>query len=345
MGHRGNVPPAKRKPAPKKLTIAVTGPTGTFGHGLIPLLQADKTVKKIIGIARRPFDPSSQGWTKMEYRQGDVRERETLVEAFRGADAVAHLAFAIYGNAPRETLRAINVEGTMNAFHAAAEAGVKRFVYASSVASYGFHADNPIGITEEWPTRGSDTLFYSQEKAEIEHLLQEASAEHPEIALTLFRPGIVLGPNAVGGGEEAVPGPLRPLARGFGRMLGRFPVPLPAVTVPQPLQFVHEADVGQAFHLALTGDPKPGVFNLIGDGVLTGEEFWRELGLLPLPVPGAATKAAARALLKIPGLPASAEWAEAALHPVVVDASKAKRELGWEPRYSSLEALRDTLPG
>src|SRR3712207_766721 len=150
----------------------------------------------------------------MQYRQGDVRDREGLAEAFRGADAVAHLAFAIYGNAPRETLRAINVEGTMNAFHAAADAGVPRFVYASSVASYGFHADNPIGITEEWPIRGSERLFYSAEKAEIERLLEEAATQRPGIELTLFRPTIVVGPHAAGAGAEAIPGPLRPLEIG-----------------------------------------------------------------------------------------------------------------------------------
>ena len=56
------------------LTVAVTGPTGTFGSGLIPLLQADDRIARIIGIARRPFDPAERGWTKMEYRQGDVRD-------------------------------------------------------------------------------------------------------------------------------------------------------------------------------------------------------------------------------------------------------------------------------
>jgi len=48
------------------LTVAVTGPTGTFGFGLIPLLQADERIARIIGIARRPFDPAGYGWTKME---------------------------------------------------------------------------------------------------------------------------------------------------------------------------------------------------------------------------------------------------------------------------------------
>jgi uncharacterized protein YbjT (DUF2867 family) len=60
------------------LTVAVTGPPGTFGFGLVPLLQQDARVNRVVGIARRPFDPTRHGWTKMEYRQGDVRNQEAL---------------------------------------------------------------------------------------------------------------------------------------------------------------------------------------------------------------------------------------------------------------------------
>src|SRR5437588_7151237 len=117
------------------LTVAVTGPTGTFGFGLIPLLEADRRVERIVGIARRPFDPSAHGWSKLDYRRGDVRDPDALSEAFAGADVVVHLAFMITGTASRQTIRAINVEGTIGAFSAPAAARVKRFGYASSVAS------------------------------------------------------------------------------------------------------------------------------------------------------------------------------------------------------------------
>ncbi|HYH25182.1 MAG TPA: epimerase, partial [Blastococcus sp.] len=65
----------------RDLTVGITGPTGTFGAGLVPLLQADERIGRIVGIARRPFDPAAQGWTKMEYRQGDVRDPAALREA------------------------------------------------------------------------------------------------------------------------------------------------------------------------------------------------------------------------------------------------------------------------
>src|SRR5690348_6192074 len=150
------------------LIVAVTGPTGAIGFGLVPLLQAEDRVERIVGIARRPFDPSAHCWTKMEYRRGDVRDPDALREAFAGADVVVHLAFMITGTASRQTIRAINVEGTVGAFSAAAAAGVERFVYASSVAAYGFHPDNPIGMTEDWPTRPAARLFFAKEEAGLE---------------------------------------------------------------------------------------------------------------------------------------------------------------------------------
>ena len=71
------------------LTVAVTGPTGTFGFGLMPLLQADERIARIVGIARRPFDANEHGWTKMSYRQGDVRDPGALQEAFRAPTSLS----------------------------------------------------------------------------------------------------------------------------------------------------------------------------------------------------------------------------------------------------------------
>src|SRR5579884_3884581 len=214
----------RQAPPTERLTVAVTGPTGTFGFGLIPLLQADPRVERVVGIARRPFDPSAYGWSKMEYRRGDVRDPDALRDAFAEADVVVHLAFMITGTASRETIRAINVEGTLGAFTAAAAAHARRFVYASSVAAYGFHPDNPVGMTEDWPVRPATRLFYAKEKAELEHLLQAEAAKHQAAAaesqataLYLLRPPIVLGPHALGA-KDLLPGPLAPLGRGLASL-------------------------------------------------------------------------------------------------------------------------------
>ena len=323
------------------LTVAVTGPTGTFGFGLIPLLQADPRVGAIVGIARRPFDPAAHGWTKMRYREGDVRDRAALEAAFAGADVVVHLAFHLTGRAGRDTSRAINVDGTMNAFAAAAAAGATRFVYASSVAAYGFDPDNPIGLTEEWPSRPAEHLFYAREKAEIEQLLDEAAA-HPPVGLYVLRPPIVLGPHTVGA-KELVPEPLQPVARRLGGLVLRLPVALPVPVAPLALQLIHEEDVGEALRLCVLGAGPPGVYNLAGDGVLTAADVSREAGLRAIAVPSAPVQAAARVLAALPLAPATLSWAEALASPVIMDTSKARHALGWTPRWTALEALRETL--
>jgi nucleoside-diphosphate-sugar epimerase len=325
----------------RNLTVAVTGPTGTFGFGLMPLLQGDDRVSRIIGIARRPFDPLQYGWTKMEYRCGDVRDLAALEAAFRDVDVVVHLAFMITGNAPRETIREINIRGTGNTFEAAARANAKRFVYASSVAAYGFDRDNPVGMTEDWPTRPAKRLFYAQEKAELEHLLKDEASGHPDLGLYVLRPPVVLGPHALGA-KGFLPKPLNTVGARLAAAVLPLRFPLPAVVPDVTVQFIHEDDVGQALLLCVVGAGPPGAYNIAGDGVMTGVDIARELGLAAIPIPGVLVRAAARAITSLP-LPPQAEWVEAATQPSIMDTTKAKRALGWQPRYTSTDALRDTI--
>jgi nucleoside-diphosphate-sugar epimerase len=326
----------------RDLTVAVTGPTGTFGFALMPLLQADDRVSRIVGIARRPFDPAVHGWTKMTYRRGDVRDPEALRDAFGDADVVVHLAFLVTGTAPGAVTRSVNVDGTLNAFRAAAAAGARRFVYASSVAAYGFHPDNPVGMTEEWPVRPAARLFYAQQKAELESLLGAEAARAAGPALYLLRPPIVLGPHAVGA-KDLLPGPFAPLGRALAERAGRLPLPVPVLVPALPLQFVHEEDLGRAFLLCVVAAGPPGAYNVAADGILTAADVAREFGLIPLPVPAGPAQLAARAMAALPFLPPAAQWVEAASHPVIVDTTRAQQELGWTPRFTALEALRDTI--
>ncbi len=327
----------------KDLTVAVTGPTGTFGFGLIPHLQADDRVAQIVGIARRPFDPAAYGWTKMAYRRGDVRDTNALHDAFSHADVVVHLAFMVTGAASGAAIRSINIEGTLNAFRAAATVGARRFVYSSSVAAYGFHTDNPIGMTEDWPVRPAARLFYARGKAELERLLRaEAAARPPGPVLYLLRPSIVLGPHAVGA-KDLLPGPLAPLARRLVIRARRLPAPVPVLVPALPLQLVHEQDVGRALLQCVVAAGPPGAYNIAADGIITAADIVRELGLLPLSLPAGAAQFAARAIAALPLLPPIAQWVEAASHPAIMDTARAKKELGWAPRFTALEVVQDTL--
>jgi nucleoside-diphosphate-sugar epimerase len=324
------------------LTVAVTGPTGTFGFGLMPLLQADDRITRVMGIARRPFDPAAYGWTKMEYRRGDVRDPKVLRDVFGQADVVVHLAFLVTGAASDEAIRSINVDGTLNAFSAAAAAGARRFVYSSSVAAYGFHRDNPVGMTEDWPVRPAARLFYAKEKAELEKLLRAKAARSAGPVLYLLRPSIVVGPHAVGA-KDPLPGPLASLARAVTTRAGRLPVPVPILVPSLPVQLVHEQDLGQALLQCVVAAGPPGAYNIAGDGIITAADIAREFGLLPLPLPAGPTEYVARAVAELPFLPPVAQWVEAASHPAIMDTTRAKQELGWVPRFTALEALRDTL--
>ena len=172
-------------------------------------------------------------------------------------------------------------------FRAAAAAGVQRFVYASSVAAYGFAADIPDRIDEDWPTRPAHRLFYAQEKAELEALLDAEAAPHPELALYLLRPPIVLGPHAVGG-KDVLPGPLAPLGR---RLLGRprrLPFPLPVFAPAHPMQFVHEEDVGRALLLCVVAAGPAGRLQHRRRRRRHDGDVAREFGALPIPFPGRA---------------------------------------------------------
>src|SRR5689334_15596356 len=110
-------------------------------------LQRAPEVDRVIGMARRPFDPVANGWDKATYRPGDIRDRSSVEELVEGADVVVHLAFIIVDDSDEGP--EINRLGSRNVFEAAVAAGAKRLVYTSSVAAYGFHRDLPDLITED----------------------------------------------------------------------------------------------------------------------------------------------------------------------------------------------------
>jgi UDP-glucose 4-epimerase len=269
----------------------------------------------MLGMARRPFDPSSLGLRKTEYRRGDVLDRSAVDALAAEADVVVHLAFIIMGGL--EESRRINLEGSGNVFAAAASAPrVKRLVYTSSVAAYGFHSDNPQPLTEDVRPRGSERFYYSAQKAELERVLGE---EFP--GAYVLRPCIVAGPDA--------PMLLRQLP----------PKPLLLPDPGTPFQLVHHDDVAQALLAAAKGTGDPGAYNLAGDGTITLSDLARATGRLAFPVPRILLGPAAIGA-SLPYVPTLAQWVNAGRTPVIMDTTKARRELRWEPRYDTRETLR-----
>lgn len=302
------------------LTVAVTGPTGDIGRSFLRALDAHKDVGRVLGMARRPFDPGGLGLSdKVEYRQGDILDPEALDDLFSAADVAVHLAFIIVGG--KEETRRINLEGSRNVFDAAKQCD--RLVYTSSVAAYGFHSDNPLPLSEDVPTRGSDEHYYSAQKAELED-----AVDHPNAYV--FRPCIVAGGDALFM-LEMLPGLVRQL---------------PTAVVPDPgvrFQLVHTDDVARALLAATLGRGEPGVYNLAGDGDLSVSDFASALGWQAVPIPKAAAGFTAALISRVPLLPAEAYWINAFRTSVVMDTTRAKTKLRWQPKHSSRATLMQTV--
>jgi nucleoside-diphosphate-sugar epimerase len=293
-------------------------------------------------MARRPFDPKAHGWKKTEYRQGDITSKQDVTSLVAGADVVVHLAFIVLGAS--DGTRDINLEGSRNVFEAARDANVARLVYTSSVAAYGFHADNPDVLDEEVVPRGTDSFPYSQQKAELEtvlHTVLDGAATEAYV----FRPVIVAGPDArmlveampyikLGG---KLPGAIRAL-------FDMVPILKPVLPDPGvPFQLVHHDDVAAALRAAVVGRGAPGVYNLAAQDTISFSDLAKALGWYSVPIPELAVDATAEIVARLPFAPATARWVEAGRKPVLLDCSRAKRELKWRPKHSSADTLAETV--
>jgi UDP-glucose 4-epimerase len=325
------------------LTVAVTGPTGDLGVAIVAALERSRRVDRVLGMARRPFEPAERGWRKTEYRQGDVTDPGSVRDLVRGADVVVHLAFAILSAG--EATRRLNVEGSRRVFEEAARAGAARVCYASSVASYGFHEDNPDWLTEDIPARGSPEQPYSEQKAEVERVLGEVLAGRRRTVAYVFRPCVVAGPDAQTLLEEI---PYYRLSDAMpaaaARLLASMPVLKPVIPDPGTrFQLVHEHDVASAFLAGVLGKGEPGPYNLAGGGTVTLRDLADALGWYSVPVPGLALDAAAEVVSRLPLVPDRVRWLHTLRKPVLMKTDRARRQLGWRPRHTSRATLEQTV--
>jgi UDP-glucose 4-epimerase len=335
------MPQARRASA--GLTVAVTGPTGDIGRALLRSLDRSRDVRRVLGMARRPFDPGALGLRKTEYRQGDVLDRAAVEALVADADVVVHLAFIILGG--NDETRSVNLEGSRNVFEATLASDARRLVYASSVAAYGFYEDHPERLTEEVPPRGTDAHYYSAQKAELEGELGKMLAASRSVDAYVFRPCVVAGADALALVEsipyvrlsERLPDPVR-------RLLSVMPILKPVIPDNGvPFQLVHHDDVATAMRAAVLGRGTPGVYNLAADDTITLRDLADALGWYTIPIPELGVDVAAEVVSRVPFMPAEAQWVNALRAPVLVDCSKARRELRWRVRHDTRETLRETV--
>ncbi len=316
------------------MRVVITGATGNVGTSLLSALGEEPEVESVLGIARRLPRISM---AKTEWAQADV-SRDDLDRLFAGADAVVHLAWLIQPSRDLETLRATNVDGSRRVFEAAARTGVGTLVHASSVGAYS-PGPKDRAVDERWPTDGIPSSFYSRHKAEVERLLDRFERDHPSVRVAWLRPGLIFKREAASAIRRLFAGPFLP-----GSLVRRSLLPFVPATSRLRFQAVHSLDVGDAYRRALVRDVR-GAFNIAAEPVLDPPELARLLDARPVPVSPGVLRTTALVTWKLRLQPSPPGWVDMALGVPLMDVSRARGELGWEPRWSGGEALLELLDG
>ena len=311
----------------------VTGGTGLVGRHVAEALLARGW--DVLVLARDPARARGLEARGARIVVGDVT-RPDFVHAFAGVDVVFHhAAWFEIGIRDLEAMRRVNVEGTVNVLASARQEGVPRIVYTSTAGLFPASQDHPATEATVPAARVRDPYVVTKLEAH-QAVVREMDEGLP---VTIVAPGAVFGPRDTNQLAQSlallVRGRLPALPGGFGLNT-----------------WVHAADVAEGHLLAATVG-KPGETYLLGDRVLTLYAFLEAAagvanvkaprGRVPMPLvrfvarfsEWNARRKGRTALLSRSALALSAL-------DVVVDASKARRELGWTPRPFE-ERLRETM--
>ncbi len=316
------------------MRVVVVGATGNVGSAVLGELAREPLIESIVGVARRR--PQIE-LAKVEWVSADIAD-SSLEPIFDGADVLVHLAWAIQPSRDEAALRQTNVDGSRRVFDAAANAGVANVVYASSVGAYSEGPKEPA-VDESWPTGGIDSLFYSRHKAEVERLLDRFEAAHGDVRVVRLRPGLIFRREAAVGIRRLFLGPLFP----GSAMHPRF---LPVVPKMARLRFqvVHALDVADAYRRAVVGE-QHGAFNIAAAPVIDSDVLARLLGARPVATSEGVVRGAASLSWRLRLQPAPPGWVDMALRSPLMDTSRARAELGWEPQHDAGATLLELLEG
>jgi UDP-glucose 4-epimerase len=317
------------------MRVAVTGATGNLGTSVLAALRKQAAIEEIVGIARRL--PSFH-LDKVRWVSADIAS-DNLDAVFAGLDAIIHLAWLIQPSRNPQATWATNVGGSSRVFQAAASAGVGAVIYSSSVGAYSAGPkDHPVD--ESWPTNGVPTCTYSREKAYVERILDTFETRHPHTRVVRLRPGFVFKRSAASGIRRLFAGPFLPTPLLHPRFIPLVP------RLPELLfQAVHSHDVGQAFQLATLNRAASGAFNLAADPALGSRELADLFDARTVPMPAWLLRQLAAVAWHARLVPTEPGMVDLLLALPMMNTSRARDELGWQPTHSSTDALLELLAG
>lgn len=316
------------------LRVVVTGATGNVGTSVLQALSADDAVASVVGVARREPEWSCP---KVEWSCVDIGD-DRLGHVLAGADVVIHLAWLFQPARNPVTTWRTNVLGAIRVFEAAAEAGVRALVHASSVGAYS-PGPKDRTVDESWPTHGWPKATYTREKAYLERYLDAFEPRHPGIRVVRMRPAFLFKRAAATEQRRLFAGPF--VAGGLVRPKWIPVVPdLPGLR----MQALHTDDAADAYRLAAVRDVR-GAFNLAADPVIDASVLADLLDARPVALPAWAVRGPLVAAWLLHAVPASPALFDAVLRLPLMDSRRAREELGWTPRHSATDAVTDFLTG
>ncbi|MBT2530072.1 NAD-dependent epimerase/dehydratase family protein [Streptomyces sp. ISL-99] len=321
------------------LRVVVTGATGNVGTSVVRALAEDPQVGSVLGLARRVPDLA---FPRTEWAAVDLGEEENgdgLAGYFAGADAVVHLAWRFQPTHDPVVTWQTNVLGSLRVFKAVAVAGVPALVHASSVGAYSPGPKEAPGVDESWPTHGWPDAAYCREKAYLERVLDTFEYEHPHVRVVRMRPAFLFKETSASEQRRIFAGRFLP-----GPLVRPDLLPWVPDLKGLVLQALHTDDAAQAYRQAVLREVS-GAFNLAADPVVDARVLGDLLEAKVVRVPTGVVRAALAAAWNAHLAPASPHLFDAVLRLPVLDSSRARRELDWQPLRTSTDAIREFLDG
>jgi nucleoside-diphosphate-sugar epimerase len=307
------------------MRILLTGASGFVGRAT--LRAAFEAGHEVRAVVREAAAPAPRAHV---VRISDLASYTGWRDALDGVDAVVHLAARVHvmrdrAADPLGAFRAVNVVGTRRLASAAAEAGVGRFVFVSSVKVHG-ESSHDAPLTADSPRAPADA--YGRSKAEAEDALREIES-HAGLGVVVVRPPLVYGPG-VGANFLTL---LKAVNRGW-------PLPLGGVHNRRSLLFVD--NLADLLLLAASHPNAAGRALLVADGPpVATPELIRRMGRAldrPVRMP-AVPESWLRLAGRVTGRSASVDRLLGSLE---VDDSPTRRLLDWREPVTADEGLRRT---